>query len=44
MSSYSWKKIDDTFYENEDVIVLQVTMKNGNTITFYIGFDTFKIY
>lgn len=44
MSSYSWKKIDDTFYENEDVIVLQGTMKNGNTITFYIGFDTFKIY
>lgn len=44
MSSYSWKKIDDTFYENEDVIVLQGTMRNGNTITFYIGFDTFKIY
>ena len=38
------EKIDDTFYENEDVIVLQGTMKNGNTITFYIGFDTFKIY
>ena len=44
MSSYSWKKIDDTFYENEDVIVLQGTMPNGNYITFYIGFDSLKIY
>ena len=44
MSSYSWKKIDDTFYEGEDVIVLQGTMRNGNSITFYVGFDTFKIY
>ena len=44
MSSYTWKKIDDTFYENEDVIVLQGSMRNGNTITFYVGFDTFKIY
>lgn len=44
MSSYSWKKIDDTFYENEDVIVLQGTMTNGNYITFYIGFDSLKIY
>ena len=44
MSSYSWKKIDDTFYENEDVIVLKGTMRNGNSITFYIGFDTYKIY
>ena len=44
MSSYSWKKIDDTFYENEDVIVLQGTMANGNYITFYIGFDSLKIY
>ena len=43
MSSYSWKKIDDTFYENEDVIVLQGTKPNGNYITFYIGFDTLKI-
>ena len=44
MSSYTWKKIDDTFYEGEDVIVLQGTMRNGNSITFYVGFDTFKIY
>ena len=44
ISSYDWKKIDDTFYENEDVIILQGNLRNGNTITFYIGFDTFKIY
>lgn len=44
ISSYDWKKIDDTFYENEDVIVLQGTMRNGNNITFYVGFDTNKIY
>ena len=44
MSTYSWRKIDDTFYANEDVIVLQGSKPNGNYITFYIGFDTLKIY
>ena len=42
--SYSWKKIEDTFYENEDVLVLEGTQKNGNSITLYVGFETSKIY
>ena len=44
MSSYTWKKIDDTFYENEDVVVLRGTLRNGNTITFFVGLDSLKIY
>lgn len=44
MSSYAWKKIDDTFYENEDVVVLRGTLRNGNTITFFVGLDSLKIY
>ena len=39
MSTYSWKKIDDTFYANEDVIVLKGSKPNGNYIIFYIGFN-----
>ena len=42
--SYNWKKIKDTFYEGEDVLVLQGTQKSGNSITLYIGFDSSKIY
>ena len=44
ISSYSWKKIEDTFYEDEDVLVLIGTQKNGNNITLYIGFESSKIY
>ncbi len=44
VSSYSWKKIEDTFYEDEDVLVLEGTQKNGNSIKLYIGFETSKIY
>jgi len=42
--SYNWKKIEDTFYEGEDVLVVQGTQQNGNSITFYIGFESSKIY
>ena len=44
IGSYSWKKIEDTFYEDEDVLVLEGTQKNGNSITLYVGFETSKIY
>ena len=44
LGSYSWKKIEDTFYEDEDVLVLEGTQKSGNSITLYIGFDSSKIY
>lgn len=44
INSYSWKKIEDTFFEGEDVLVLQGTQKNGNSVTFYIGFESLKIY
>ncbi|MDB2493875.1 carboxypeptidase-like regulatory domain-containing protein [Flavobacteriaceae bacterium] len=44
IGSYNWKKIEDTFYEGEDVLVVQGTQQNGNSITFYIGFESSKIY
>jgi hypothetical protein len=44
INAYSWKKIENTFYENEDIVVIKGTNKKGNYITFYIGYDTFKIY
>ena len=44
IGSYSWKKIEDTFYEEEDVLVLEGTQNNGNSITLYVGFETSKIY
>jgi hypothetical protein len=44
IESYNWKKIEDTFYEGEDVLVVQGTQQNGNSITFYIGFESSKIY
>ena len=44
IGSYNWKKVKDTFYEGEDVLVLQGTQQNGNSITFYIGFESSKIY
>lgn len=44
IGSYNWKKVEDTFYEGEDVLVVQGTQQNGNSITFYIGFESSKIY
>ena len=44
LGAYKWKKIKDTNYENEEVVVIEGTKKNGELITLYIGFDTFKIY
>ena len=44
LGAYKWKKIKDTNYENEEVVVIRGAKKNGELITLYIGFDTFKIY
>ena len=44
LGAYKWKKVKDTNYENEEVVVIKGTKKNGELITLYIGFDTFKIY
>jgi hypothetical protein len=41
---YKWKKIKDTNYENEDVVVIKGTDKKGDHITLYIGFNNSKIY
>ena len=44
LGAYKWKKIKDTNYENEEVVVIRGAKKHGELITLYIGFDTFKIY
>jgi len=44
ISSYSWKKIEDTFYEDEDVLVLIGTQKSGNNITLYNCILNYFVY
>ena len=44
LGSYKWKKIEDTNYGEEDIVVIKGTDKNENFITLYIGFNTSKIY
>lgn len=52
MKKITWKKIGDTSYENEDVVIIQGIppkgahkfMSNSAPFKIYIGVDTFSIY
>lgn len=39
-----WKKIGDSSYENEDVVIIEAKPKGQATFKLYIGVDTFSIY
>tara|TARA_B110000211_G_scaffold128310_1_gene147419 strand:- start:6936 stop:8120 length:1185 start_codon:yes stop_codon:yes gene_type:complete len=43
-NDYKWKKIKNSSYDGEDVLVVKGTNGNDNTLTLYIGYDSFKIY
>jgi hypothetical protein len=43
-NDYKWKKIKNSSYDGEDVLVVKGTNGNANTLTLYIGYDSFKIY
>ncbi|MDG1822638.1 MAG: carboxypeptidase-like regulatory domain-containing protein [Flavobacteriaceae bacterium] len=43
-SAYAWKKVSNSSYDGEDVVVTEGTRKNGEVLRLYIGMDTHKIY
>ena len=42
--SYKWETIGDSSYDDEDVIILEGVISGEETITLYIGLDSYKIY
>jgi len=46
IENYIWKKTGDTFYENEDMVILEGTLKKypKNWLRLYIGIDTYGVY
>ena len=50
VKDYDWKRVDDTSYDGEDIIIVQGTKtsqerhKEHNWIKLYIGMDTYAIY
>lgn len=45
LKKYEWKKIGDSSYEGEDVVIVKGTGKNKyDNITFYIGVENYAIY
>ena len=43
-SSYKWETIGDSSYDDEDVIIVEGVISGEETITLYIGLDSYKIY
>ncbi|KAA5823736.1 carboxypeptidase-like regulatory domain-containing protein [Algibacter amylolyticus] len=45
LKKFTWKKIGDSSYEGEDVLILEGTgKKQWNKIKLYIGIDTYSVY
>ncbi len=44
LGAYNWRKIKDTNYDDDDILVIKGSDKNRNFITLYIGLNTSKIY
>ena len=45
LKKFTWKKIGDSSYEGEDVLILEGTgKKKWNKIKLYIGIDTYSVY
>ena len=42
--SYKWETIGDSSYDDEDVIIVEGVISGEETITLYIGLDSYKIY
>ncbi|MDC3109903.1 carboxypeptidase-like regulatory domain-containing protein [Flavobacteriales bacterium] len=42
--SYNWKKIGNTSYDGEDVLIFEGIDKEEAKITLYIGYESYKIY
>lgn len=46
IKEYTWKKTGDTFYDNEDMVILEGTLKKNpkKWLRLYIGIDTYGVY
>ena len=44
LRSYKWQKTENSTYDNEDVIIAKGVIENEETLSLYIGMDTYKIY
>lgn len=44
LGAYNWRKIKDTNYDDDDILVIKGSDKNRDFITLYIGLNTSKIY
>jgi len=44
LNDYEWKKIENSSYDGEDVLVAEGSNNGINTIKLYIGYDSYKIY
>ena len=44
VKSFKWKKVRDTNYDGEDVLVFEGLKKNNDKLVLYIGFETNRIY
>ena len=44
INSYQWVTIGDSTYDDEDVIIVQGAISGKETITLYVGLETYKIY
>ena len=42
--SYNWKKIGNSSYDGEDVLIFEGVDKEEAKITLYIGYESYKIY
>ena len=42
--SYNWKKIGNSSYDGEDVLIVEGIDKEEAKITLYIGYESYKIY
>ena len=42
--SYKWKKVGDSSYDGEDIIIVEGTINKSDFVRLFIGFDTYSIY
>lgn len=42
--SYKWKKVGDSSYDGEDIIIVEGTTNKVDFVRLFIGFDTYSIY
>ena len=44
INTHKWKKIKNSTYDGEDIIIVEGVDKKSNKLKLFIGYDTFKVY